>query len=173
MVSLIFPSTFEGKPSNTIRFFIMQTTEKISLIPPSRPGEWSLAQIQEALKRPLPESYLKRLKDKGNALYLPWWRVCSILDKYCPGWTWEIRDIQLSSDRIFMIGRLTIPTSEGNIYREASGTAELKRQKFNEETGELEIKELAYGDPSSNAESMCFRRAVAKFGLALSLYEKK
>ncbi len=49
----------------------MQTTDQTSLTPPSRPGEWSLSQIQEALSRPLPNSYLKRLKDKGNALYLP------------------------------------------------------------------------------------------------------
>ena len=149
----------------------MQTTTKTSLTPPSYPGEWSLAQIQEALSRPLPDSYLKRLKDKGNALYLPWWRVVAILDKYAIGWTWELRDIKLSSDRIFVVGRLTIPTSEGSVYREATGTEELKREKFNSKTGELEIKELAYGDPSSNAESMCFRRAASRFGLGLALYK--
>ena len=70
------------------------------------------------------------------------------------------------------IGRLTIPTSEGNVYREASGTEELKREKYNSETGEIEIKELAYGDPSSNAESMCFRRCCSRFGLGLNLYYK-
>ena len=58
----------------------MQTTEKPSLTPPSYPGEWSLAQIQEALKRPLPNSLLKKLKDKGNAYYLPWWTANKILD---------------------------------------------------------------------------------------------
>jgi len=35
-----------------------------------------------------------------------------------------------------------------------------------------ESVELAYGDPSSNAESMAFRQATAKFGLGLYLYEK-
>ena len=150
----------------------MQTTTKTSLTPPSYPGEWSLAQIQEALKRPLPNSLLKKLKDKGNAYYLPWWTANKILDKYAVGWTFEIRDIKLSSDRIFMVGRLTIPASEGNVYREATGTAELKREKYNQETGEYEIKEIAYGDPSSNAESMCFRRCCARFGLGLNLYEK-
>ena len=55
-----------------------------------------------------------------------------------------------------MVGRLTIPTLEGNVYREASGTEELKREKYNKDTEEYEIKELAYGDPSSNAESMAF-----------------
>ena len=150
----------------------MQTTEKSSLIPPTRPGEWSLSQIQEALKRPLPANYLKKLKDKGNALYLPWWKASGILDKYCPGWTWEIRETVLSSDRIFIVGRLTIPTSEGNVYREATGTEELKREKLNQKTQEIEIKELAYGDPSSNAESMAFRRCAARFGLGLYLYKK-
>jgi hypothetical protein len=32
--------------------------------------------------------------------------------------------------------------------------------------------ELAYGDPSSNAESMAFRRAAARFGLGLYLYRR-
>ena len=149
----------------------MQT--QASIIPPSIPGEWSLSQIQEALKRELPKSYLKRLKDKGNADYIPWYRVNEILDKYCPGWTWEIRETIVSSDRIFLIGRLTIPTSEGNIYREASGTEELKRERYNKDTGEYETLELAYGDPSSNAESMAFRRCAARFGLGLYLYQKK
>ena len=73
-----------------------------------------------------------------------------------------------SSDRIFLTGRLTIPTAEGNVYREATGTEELKRT--DRETGEP--IELAYGDPSSNAESMALRRAAAKFGLGLYLYNK-
>lgn len=148
----------------------MLTTEKIT--PPSRPGEWSLAQIQEALSRPLPNNYLKKLKDKGNAPYLPWWKANIVLDKYCPGWCWEIKQTLLSRDRIFIVGRLTIPTSEGNVYREATGTEELKREKFNQKTQEIEMKELAYGDPSSNAESMAFRRCAARFGLGLYLYEK-
>lgn len=71
-----------------------------SIVPPSTPGEWSLSQIQEALKRELPKNYLKRLKDKGNADYIPWYRVNEILDKYCLGWTWEIRETSFSSDRI-------------------------------------------------------------------------
>jgi hypothetical protein len=149
----------------------MQTQPKMT--PPVLPGEWSLSQIQEALKRELPKSYLKQLKDKGNAEYIPWYRVNEILDKYCPGWTWEIKETLISSDRIFMVGRLTIPTLEGNIYREASGTEELKQKKYNKDTSSYEMKEIAYGDPSSNAESMAFRRCAARFGLGLYLYQKK
>ena len=64
----------------------------------------------------------------------------------------------LKNDDLFLIGRLSIPTAEGIIYCEATGTNSLK--------------DTAYGDASSNAESMAFRRAAAKFGLALYLYDK-
>lgn len=70
----------------------------------------------------------------------------------------------MTSDRLFLVGRLTIITTEGHISREATGTELLKQTD-----GE---SELAYGDPSSNAESMAFRRAAAKFGLGLYLYSK-
>lgn len=70
----------------------------------------------------------------------------------------------MTSDRLFLVGRLTIQTSEGFVMRESTGTELLKR-----DGGE---SELAYGDPSSNAESMAFRRAAAKFGLGLYLYAK-
>ena len=138
----------------------MQTQAK-KLTPPSSPGQWSLSQIQEALKRHLPPTMLKKLPaDKGNALYLPWWSVNEVLDKYCPGWTWEIKETLISPNRIFVVGRLTIPTSEGNVYREASGTEELKRQAYDKKIGRYTEKEIAYGDPSSNAESMAFRRCA-------------
>lgn len=129
---------------------------------PNNPGEWTLAQIQFMLKRPLPESYLaSKPVGKGNnkrqVFFIPWHRANNILDKYAPGWTWEIVTMQATGDRLFVTGRLTIPTAEGNIYREASGTEELNCS--------------GYGDPSSNAESMAFRRAAARFGLGLYLYE--
>ncbi|MEM8723109.1 MAG: DUF1071 domain-containing protein [Cyanobacteria bacterium P01_G01_bin.39] len=143
------------------------------ITPPSHPGEWSLVQIQEAFKRELPSGMLKKLpSDKGNAMYLPWYTVNKILDKYSPGWTWEIKDTLISRDRLFMVGRLTIPTSEGNIYREAAGTEELKRHTYDKKLERYVDKEIAYGDPSSNAESMAFRRCAARFGLGLYLYEK-
>ena len=150
----------------------MQITSN-TITPPTQPGEWSLAQIQEAFKRKLPPRMLKKLpSDKGNALYLPWYTVNKILDKYSPGWTWEIKETLISRDRLFMVGRLTIPTSEGNVYREATGTEELKRQAYDQKIGRYTEKEIAYGDPSSNAESMAFRRCAARFGLGLYLYDK-
>lgn len=87
-------------------------------------------------------------------------------------------------DRLFLVGRLTIPTCDGIVYREASGTELLKEEKtiwVGEPNNRRPLKddydrpiteprELAYGDPSSNAESMAFRRAAARFGLGLYLY---
>jgi hypothetical protein len=160
----------------------MQTTERLT--PPSVPGEWTLQQIQAALSRPLPRSMVSTRKQGGHTIaYIPWHTANKILDKYAPGWTWEIRSVHLSKERLFLVGRLSIPTQEGNVYREATGTELLKDTKvikdqdgnaFRDEyyrplTSEVE---LAYGDPSSNAESMAFRRAAAKFGLGLYLYSK-
>ena len=43
------------------------------LIPPNKPGEWSLDQIKAALSRPLPASVLEYKSLKGNSIpYLPW-----------------------------------------------------------------------------------------------------
>jgi hypothetical protein len=54
--------------------------------------------------------------------------------------------------------RISIPCLEGIISREATGTED------------EELK--GYGDPSSNAEAMALKRAAAKFGLGLYLYQK-
>ena len=133
----------------------MQTT----INPPTAPRQLTLSQIEEILSRPLPNTLLKSKKMGGKEItYIPWYAANRILSKYCPDWTWEITKFEVSSDRIFLIGRLTIPTSEGNVYREATGTERLDCSN--------------YGDPSSNAESMAFRRACAKFGLGLYLYDK-
>jgi len=121
--------------------------------------EWSLKEIQEILSRPLPESVLKTKQLKNTRIpYLPWYAACKILNKYCHGWVWEIVQFHVTQDRLFLIGRLTIPTSDGDFYREATGTESLDCS--------------SYGDASSNAESMAFRRCAAKFGLGLHLYDK-
>jgi len=137
----------------------MTTTTAETLQPPTAPREWSLAKIEQVLSRPLPPSVLRTKEIKGNKItYLPWHAVNRILTKYCPGWTFEVTKMETSDNRLFIVGRLTIPTSEGNIYREATGTESLDCS--------------SYGDPSSNAESMSFRRCAAKFGLGLYLYQK-
>ena len=126
---------------------------------PTKPGEWTLATIQEALSRKIPENILKTKSIGGQRIkYIPWYRVNKILDKYAPGWTWQIQSIHTTDTDLFIVGRLTIPTADGNVYREATGTEKLNCS--------------SYGDPSSNAESQAFRRAAARLGLGLYLYEK-
>lgn len=139
---------------------------------PSTPGEWTLAQIQGTLSRELPQSLLSSRSQGGKAIYyLSWPTIAGILDKYAPGWCWEIEATSFTSDRIFVVGRLSIQTADGVVTRSATGTEELKRSKFNKQTQRTELVELAYGDPSSNAESMALRRAAAKFGLGRYLWE--
>lgn len=127
---------------------VATATPTEELIPPKEPREWSLAQIERVLSRPIPHSMLKT--------------------KYAPGWTFDLTQFEIGRDvpfgnrrshRVFIVGRLTIPTSEGNVYRESCGTESLDCN--------------SYGDPSSNAESMAFRRCCARFGLGLYLYEAK
>ena len=137
--------------------------------PPQQPGEWTIAQITAALSRPLPKSITASRKQGGKEItFIPWHQVNRILDKYAIGWTWQIVTMTTTDDRIFVTGRLTVPTADGDVSRDAIGTEELK--ETNSKTGE--VKERAYGDPSSNAESMAFRRAAARFGLGLYLYDK-
>jgi len=136
-----------------------QNKEKEAPATPTTPGEWSLKDIEAKLSRPLPKSYIHVKPVGGQQIpFIPWYYVNRILTKYCPGWSWEITKFELSSDRAFIVGRLTVPTSDGNITREATGCELLDCS--------------SYGDPSSNAESMAFRRAAARFGLGLYLYDK-
>ena len=147
---------------------------------PERPGEWSIRKIIAALSKDIPDDMTQRLRDKGNAVYIPWHQAVRILNKYAPGWEFST-EINISNDRIFVTGTLTIVASDGKFSRSAIGTETLKRWK---ERGQVEVDgvmqyregawvELAYGDPSSNAESMAFRRCCAKFELGLYLYRRK
>ena len=53
--------------------------------------------------------------------------------------------------------RIIVHAAEGSFHREGTGIEDLDVDRF--------------GDPQSNAESMAFRRAAAKWGLGLDLYE--
>jgi len=142
---------------------------------PSAPGEWSLKQIESALSRSLDGKGILEVKvqDGQQIVFIPWFSAAAILNKYAPGWEWRIKDLTFSLDRVFLVGQLSVPTSNGVIVREATGTELLKREKENRQTREIELKEIAYGDPTSNAEAMAFCRCAAKFGLGLYLYKQR
>ena len=97
-----------------------------AITPPSIPGEWSLNQIIQALSRPLPQSLLATRRQGGKDLTCIAWHTANrLLDKYAPGWAWEINKLELSDTRIFLVGSLSIPTSDGLIIRSATGTESL------------------------------------------------
>ena len=143
-----------------------------------------LAAILEDLKKPPAPKHLRTKKKGGTELtFIPWYFVIQYLDLYAPGWCYEIRSVteikghslraptlaeikggadpkQLREEiksQVVLTVRITIPTADGFVWREASGIED-------DETN-------SYGDTSSNAESMALRRAAAKLGFGLYLYD--
>jgi hypothetical protein len=102
---------------------------------------------------------LKQRQQGGRTLdYLPWYQAVRYLDKYAPGWRYEVRSVNQVGENLVMTVRITVPCSEGEVYREASALEP--------------IKGAGFGDCATNCESAALRRAAAKFGLCLNLYDK-
>lgn len=126
---------------------------------PYQPGERTIGEIMADLKKPIHQSFLKSRKQGGATItYIEWHTAVKYLDKFAPGWDYEIRDVKQIGDRCVCVARITIHASDGSFYREA--------------TGQEDEDKKGYGDASSNAEAMSLKRAAAKFGLGLYLYAK-
>jgi hypothetical protein len=123
----------------------------------------SINDIINDLSKPIKARHLKQKMRGGQVLdFIPWYHAVKYLDLHAPGWSYEVRNtIWNTEGRLVLTVRLSLPCLEGLVHREATGTEE-----------EPEEGERMYGDPSSNAESMALRRAAAKFGLGLYLYNK-
>jgi hypothetical protein len=119
----------------------------------------SIREIVKDLSKPIAQKHLRKRRQGGKEIiYLAWHDAVKYLDHYAPGWCYEIRSIDSVSGKLIMIVRLSIPSLEGIVYREATG----------QEDEDLET----YGNSSSNSESMALRRAASKFGLGLYLYDQ-
>lgn len=128
-----------------------------------RPGERSLTEIVSDLHKPIPHRFISHRKQGGKELaYIAWYDAARLLDHYAPGWSYEITNREWVNGVYFVTVRIWMLAKEGQFYRESIG---------NETWAEGE--HIAYGDVSSNAESMAFRRAAAKWGLGLHLYTEK
>ena len=139
------------------------SSEQSPTVKPPRPYTRPAADILADLSKPIAPQHLKSKSKGGSKLsFLTWYYAVKYLDYYAPGWCSEVRAVQWSMDRIVVVVRLLIPTADGLIWREATGTEE-----------EPDDDEKMYGDPSSNAEAMALKRAAAKFGLGLYLYDKR
>src|SRR5215470_10764126 len=112
------------------------------------------------LSKPVNPQRLKQRQQSGRTLdYLPWYQAVRYLDHHAPHWRYEIRSANQVGENLVMTVRITIPCLEGEVWREASALEKIEDPK-------------RYGDAATNAESAALRRAAAKFGLALYLYDK-
>ena len=119
----------------------------------------SIREIVKDLSKPIAQKHQRKRRQGGKEItYLAWHDAVKYLDHFAPGWCYEIRSIDSVAGKVIMVVRLSIPCAEGVVYREATG----------QEDETLE----SYGDFTSNAESMSLRRAAAKFGLGLGLYDQ-
>jgi len=120
----------------------------------------SIREIIADLSKPVnPQRLCKRQQGGRELTYIPWFQAVRYLDNYAPGWRYEVRSITQVGENLVMVVRVTIPCSEGEVYREASSLEKIEDPK-------------RYGDAATNAESAALRRAAAKFGLCLGLYDK-
>ena len=122
-------------------------------------GLRSITAIITDLSKPINPARLKTRQQGGkDLLYVPWHQAVKYLDRYAGCWSSEVRSVASIGGRCVVTVRISIPCLEGVVSREATGQEK-------EDCG-------SYGDPSSNAEGMALRRAAAKFGLALYLYDR-
>ena len=122
-------------------------------------GLRSIREIVKDLSKPIAQKHLRKRKQGGKEItYLAWHDAVKYLDHFAPGWCYEIRSIDSIAGKLILTVRLSILSLEGIVYREATG----------QEDEDMD----SYGDSSSNAESMALRRASAKFGLGLHLYDQ-
>ncbi|MDQ3321091.1 MAG: DUF1071 domain-containing protein [Acidobacteriota bacterium] len=119
----------------------------------------SIREIVKDLSKPVAKRHLRSRKQGGRDItYIAWHDAIKYFDHYAPGWNYEIRSLNSVGGKLILIVRLSVPCAEGVVYREATG----------QEDEDLD----SYGNSSSNAESMSLRRAAAKFGLGLYLYDQ-
>jgi hypothetical protein len=87
--------------------------------------------------------------------YLEWFAVNRILDAHCPGWSGEAV-VTTVGDTVIVTYTIRIPTAEGVVSRSATGS-----------------EKLGSGfDPVASAEQQAFKRAAARFGIGLDLYDR-
>ena len=118
-----------------------------------------VAEIIADLRKPLHPSLVKTRTQGGNSIaYIEWHTACRLLDSFAPGWEGKVVDVKWTEGAVLVTYAVTIHAAEGSFTREATGN-ELFDSK-------------GYGDPFSNAEAMAFKRAAAKWGVGVHLYEK-
>jgi hypothetical protein len=116
----------------------------------------SFQELRDTLNRPT-DPTLVRSRRQGTVEvdYLEWFTVNRLLDAHCPGWSGEAV-VTTAGDTVIVTYTIRIPTSEGIVSRSATGS-----------------EKLGSGfDPVASAEQQAFKRAAARFGIGLDLYDR-
>jgi hypothetical protein len=129
------------------------------LTPAPAPALRSISDIIADLSKPLPDGAIASKTQGGAKIdYIHWHTAVRLLDAYAPGWYGQVVRLEHLAGKVVIVYRISIPCAEGSVFREATGCEEENLK--------------GYGDVFSNAEAMALKRAAAKFGVALDLYEK-
>ena len=116
----------------------------------------SFKELRDTLNRPTDPTLVRRRRQGTIEVdYLEWFAVNRILDTHCPGWSGEAV-VTTVGDTVIVTYTIRIPTAEGVVSRSATGS-----------------EKLGSGfDPVASAEQQAFKRAAARFGIGLDLYDK-
>ncbi len=135
------------------------TSEQLQSVSAPAEGPRSIREIIAELSKPVATRHLKTRKQGGHDLtYIEWHTAVKYLDLFAAGWSYHVKSVALVGSLVTVIASISIPCSEGVVTREATGCEESDAK--------------GYGDAVSNAEAMALKRAAAKYGLGLYLYQK-
>lgn len=138
-----------------------------ALSAPTAPSAPSVAPLKSAadtllaLSQPVDKRHYKTIQkgqgEKAISLeFIPWAVICKCLHSRSPQWCFEITETKELAGSVVVVGRLTIPTSDGLLN--FSGVASER----------LDSGSMA--PPVESAASSCLRRCAALSGLGLDLY---
>ncbi len=128
--------------------------------PPVAPLK-SSADTLMALSQPVDKRHYKTIQrgqgEKAISLdFIPWAVICKCLHSRAPQWNFEVQEVKELAGSVVVVGRLTIPTSDGMLH--FSGVASER------------LDSGSFAPPVESAASAALRRAAALAGLGLDLY---
>jgi hypothetical protein len=116
------------------------------------------SEVLEALQRPVDRRHVRQLKKGAVTLdYVPWFLIAKHLHHRSPGWCWKVQSVQEVGGSVVVHGTLLVPTADGTLRYDAVASEALKGS--------------SQAPAAEVAESACLRRAAAKSGLAIDLYD--
>ncbi|XP_047071291.1 DNA repair RAD52-like protein 2, chloroplastic [Lolium rigidum] len=121
-----------------------------------------LVEILRDLNKRVPDTIVLPASRRASASdpVVPWYHANRMLSFYAPGWCGEVRDvIYADNGKVTVVYRVTIRGTDGEVHREAAGTASLTDARLD--------------DPVAAAEEAAFCKACARFGFGLYLYHEE